>query len=82
MSFLDHIAFCNACDLSNFVPFRVGARQLGWVHHDLLAALAEYPDTLIVGGDAVTLAPHLARPLDRSRAMETVARAYSLSNYC
>ncbi len=77
MSFLDHIALCNACALSNFVPFRVGARQLGWVHPDLLAALAEFPDTMVVDDDDVTLAPRLASPLDRSRAMETVARALS-----
>ena len=75
MSFLDHIAFCKACDLANFVPFRLDGRQLGWVNRDLLAALAEFPDTVVVGDDGVTLAPHLTRPLDRSRAMETVARA-------
>ncbi len=75
MSFLDHIAFCNACDLGNFVPFRLNGRQLGWVNRDLLAALAEFPDTLVVGDDGVTLAPALATAVDRSRAMEAVTRA-------
>lgn len=75
MSFLDHIAFCNACDLANFVPFRVEGRHLGWVKRELLAALAEFPDTLVVGDDGVTLASDLVTPAARSRAMETVARA-------
>ena len=75
MSFLDHIAYCNACDLANFVPFRVEGRHLGWVHRELLAALAEFPDTLVVGDDGVTLASDLVTPAARSRVMETVARA-------
>lgn len=77
MSFLDHIVFCNACDLANFVPFRVEGRQLGWVKRELLAALADFPDTVVVGDDGVTLAPHLVTPAARSRAMEAVARALS-----
>lgn len=77
MSFLDHIAFCNACDLANFVPFRVEGRQLGWVKRELLAALADFPDTVVVGDDGVTLASDLVTPAARSRAMEAVARALS-----
>ena len=41
----------------------------------LVAALAEFPDTLGVGDDGVTLASDLVTPAARSRVMETVARA-------
>ena len=40
MAFLDHIAVCNRHDLSRFVPFRVGAVEVGWVRPALADAFA------------------------------------------
>ncbi len=40
MAFLDHIAVCNRHDLSQFVPFRVGEVEVGWVRPSLADAFA------------------------------------------
>lgn len=74
MSFLDHIAVCNAHDLSNFLPFIVAGDQVGWVKHDFAAVLSEHPATFVVSDDAVSLAPDLNDYVSRTRSVDKVLR--------
>ena len=55
MSFLDHIAICNAHDLSHFVPFAAGETQLGWVRPALADAFAEASPSFVRTADGLTL---------------------------
>ncbi len=74
MSFLHHIAVCNKHDLSNFLPFVVAGKQVGWVKHGFAARLKEYKDAFSVSGDRVSLAPGLDNYDDRTRAVDSVLR--------
>jgi hypothetical protein len=74
MSFLDHIAACNAHDMNNFLPFVVASEQVGWIKHDFAAHLANHPDVFVVSHDAVTLAPGLDDYASRTSALDHVLR--------
>ena len=74
MSLLDRIAELNAHDFSNYLPFFVGAAQIGWVARESLPALSPYGGTLEVRDDRVALAAGLVVARSRTRAMEKVAR--------
>ncbi len=70
MSYLDHIAACNAHDLDKFRPFDVAGRQIGWVRHDVAGWLADQPDIFAVAPDRVSLTAGLESPAARSAAMD------------
>ena len=74
MSVLDRIAECNAHDLANFVPFRVGAERVGWVRKSFAPVLAPYGDAFAVDADAVSVAPALAGYAARTAAVEGAVR--------
>ena len=74
MSFLDHIARCNAHDLSKFVPFSAAGERVGYVRRDNAAQLARFPETFRVASDGVTLAPELDGYAARADAVAAVVR--------
>lgn len=74
MSFLAHIAACNRHDLSNFRPFVVAGRRVGWIKPGFAARLAEFPETFKVDADSVTLDPALDDFDTRSKAVDRVLR--------
>lgn len=69
MAFLDHIRICNSFDLSRYRPFKIGRRTIGWVREDFVTLLARRPELFLVQPHAVTLAPTLATPGHRTRAV-------------
>lgn len=75
MSFLDHIARCNAHDLSKFLPFVVDGETAGHIRKDHLPHLARFPDVFQTADDAVTLSPVLSTYEDRSAAVDMAVRA-------
>ncbi|HJQ59720.1 MAG TPA: DUF4743 domain-containing protein [Vineibacter sp.] len=66
MSFLDHIARCNAHDLSQFRPWFIGETRAGWVHGDFSAVLGGRPDLFVRTASGFRLSDDLATPEDRS----------------
>lgn len=74
MSFLDHIAACNAHDLSVFTPFVVAGIRVGWVKRDFVDRLTEYPSVFAVSGDAVTMVPGLDDYASRTGAADAALR--------
>ena len=74
MSFLDHIARCNAHDLSNFTMFEVDDRTVGHIRTDNLAYLDRFPDVFTRRADGIGLADGLADYDTRTRAVATVLR--------
>lgn len=74
MTLLDRIAECHAFDASRYLPFRIGADQVGWIARDLAPRLDSYAGVFVVGRDGVSLAPQLDTFEARSRAVEGVAR--------
>lgn len=75
MSFLDHIAACNAHDVSGFVPFEVQGTRVGWVRHGLADTLAGFKDVFAVAPDGVTLGSGLDDYAARTAAVDRVLRA-------
>ncbi|MGE5505465.1 MAG: DUF4743 domain-containing protein [Actinomycetota bacterium] len=75
MAYLDHVAACNAHDITRFRPFMVERRHVGWVRHDTARRLAAFPDTFRVGDDAVALHPRLDTPDARSAALDEACAA-------
>jgi hypothetical protein len=59
MSFLDHIAACNAHDLGHFVPFGAGPVALGWIRPALADAFAAASPSFIRADDALMLDPSI-----------------------
>jgi len=74
MAFLDHIRFCNAHDLADFVPFRVGQDRVGLMRRGFSLELRRFGSLFHVFEDLVHLDPRLTTPEARS---EAVAEALS-----
>ena len=75
MSFLDHIARCNAHDMTKFRPFVVDGEIVGHVRHDNAARLARFPDVFAVSDERVGLADGLDGYAARTAAVNRVLRA-------
>ncbi len=74
MSFLAHVATCNAHNLNNFLPFTVAGERVGWVKHGFAGRLEAYPDAFAVSDDGVTLALGLDDYNARTRAVDAPLR--------
>lgn len=74
MSFLDHIARCNAHDLSKFVPLIADGEIAGRIRRDRLVHLEQFPDVFSLSDEAVRLADGLETYDDRTAAVEMVVR--------
>lgn len=72
MAFLDHIRFCNAHDLRDFVPFRVGQARVGLMRRAFSLELRRFGTLFHVFEDLVHLDPRLT---DYAARTEAVAEA-------
>lgn len=59
MSFLDHIAVCNAHDLSHFLPFQASGEGVGWIRPSLAEAFADTSSHFMLSGTGLSLDPDL-----------------------
>jgi isopentenyldiphosphate isomerase len=69
MSFLDHIARCNAHDLSQFEPWFIGTERCGWVHRAFAPVLRRRPDLFVPAATGWRLSAALATPEARTEAV-------------
>lgn len=67
MSYLDRIRTLHDWRPDRFVPFVVDGRRLGWVRHDRIALLAEFPEVFHADAQAVTFV-HPAQSVDARSA--------------
>ena len=74
MSFLDHIETCNGHDLSQFLPWFIGAARVGWVHHDFAAILGGRPDLFKRGAGSWGLSEGLTTAPQRTVEVESFLR--------
>lgn len=81
MSFLDHIRICNSFDLARFRPFKIGRATIGWLREDFVGVLARRPELFLVQPHAVTLAPDLATPEERTQALDGFLRGLQAEGY-
>ncbi len=72
MSFLDRIRECNEHDLSQFKPLYIEQHQVGWVRHEMVERLADYPDVFEITPDTISLSSRLDSPELRSTAIKPV----------
>jgi hypothetical protein len=74
MAYLDHVATCNAHDMSRFRPFLIDGVRVGWVRHDIARLLAGFPNLLQVSAESIALRPSLATPEARAAALDEIGR--------
>lgn len=75
MSFLDHIARCNAHDPHKFVLLIVDGEAAGHIRKDHLVHLERFPGVFKLSGDAVRLADGLDAYEERTASVDMVVRA-------
>ncbi len=75
MSFLDHIARCNAHDMTDYTPFIVDDRIVGHVRSRHLARLERFSDAFRVTEDHIALAAGLDSYDARTKAVGDVLRS-------
>ena len=68
MALIDHIIRCNHWDPEQFLPFFVGAAQLGLVRRELAPRLRDFPDIITEHQGRLALVQRWSTPDDRSRA--------------
>ena len=77
MSYLDRIHACNRYDRSNFRPFLIEGRTVGWIKPEFADQLRRWPELFEVDPHRITLAAALADVASRSLAVdEVVATLY------
>ena len=82
MSFLDRIAECNRHDAERYVPFHIGAVQVGAVRRDRLTMLGSYLEFAIRPGTSVALADFLTEPALRTAALNKIVRVMCSRGIC
>ena len=76
--FQRHIEACNSLPSpAGFIPFRIGAEQVGWVSPELARALTFFPRDLHFDAAGVALAGRLRSPGARSEALAVICRSLS-----
>lgn len=74
MSYLDHIHQLNIHDLSQFVPFRVGTHQVGWVRPSHVDQLLHWSEIFRQDTEGLRLDYELSNPQQRTDAVDEVIR--------
>jgi 8-oxo-dGTP pyrophosphatase MutT (NUDIX family) len=74
MSLLDRIEACHRYDISRYLPFSVGATQIGHMRRDMAQELRRFPSVFRVGASEVRVAEHLDTFDYRSAAIDSVMR--------
>lgn len=72
MSFLQKIHQCNNMRHDQFVPFYLQQARIGWIRHDFMDHLSDYPDVFVMQDDAVTLHADLDDMQARTQAIYAV----------
>lgn len=81
-AFARHIDACNnIASPAGFIPFRLGAAQVGWVSPDLAQALTFRPRDFHFDADGVALAARLRTPGQRSEALAQVLPALAAGGF-
>ncbi|WP_458095667.1 DUF4743 domain-containing protein [Roseomonas sp. WA12] len=80
--FARHIAACNNLPSpAGYLPFRIGADQVGWLEPDAARALTFLPRVVHFGPEGVSLATSLRGPAARGAAMAEIARALARAGF-
>lgn len=79
MSYLDKVNRCNTWDRTRYAPFTVAGTQVGWMTHERVLALRNFPDVFVPAHGGIGLHPSLTTPKARSQAVKNVAPALAKS---
>lgn len=74
MSCLDRITECNRCDFSNYLPFYITQKQVGWIHRQHVPLLVQWPKTFTLTDEAVYLSEALNTLRKRTHALAVTVR--------
>jgi len=80
--FARHVAACNNIPSpAGYLPFRIGAEQVGWLEPEAARALTFLPKSVHFGPEGVALATGLRGPAARGAALAEVARALARAGF-
>ena len=80
MGFLYHVEKCNKYDLSQFLPWTVDNKKVGYIHKDNAKYLLAFPKIFDPKPDHFSLSDNLTNPQDRSLATERMLERLRLAN--
>ena len=80
--FARHIAACNNLPSpAGYLPFRIGADQVGWLEPEAARALTFLPRAVHFGPEGVSLAASLRGPAARGAAMAEIAQSLARAGF-
>ena len=80
MGFLYHVEKCNKYDLSQFLPWTIDHKKVGYIHKDNAKYLLAFPKIFKPESDHISLSANLSSPKDRSLATERMLERLRLAN--
>ena len=80
MGFLYHVEKCNEYDLSQFLPWVIDNKKVGYIHKDNVKYLLAFPKIFDPKPDHFSLSDNLTNPQDRSLATERMLERLRLAN--
>ena len=70
MGFLFHISRCNHYDLTEFLPWHISGKRVGYVHKKHSNYLEAFPKFFVSMSDHFALSDNLINPEERTMAIE------------
>ncbi|MDG2312481.1 MAG: DUF4743 domain-containing protein [Alphaproteobacteria bacterium] len=72
MSLYRHISACNAHDLQNYQPFIIDDKQIGWVSHQFILHLNQWPEIFNLTDNTVFFTKNITGLEERTRIMREI----------
>ena len=82
MRYLDHIQRCNLHDMSDYMPWEINGRRVGFLRPALAERLAAFPNVFTSAADGLTVVPKLDTPERRTEAMAEVLTRLHQEGLC
>ena len=70
MGFLFHISRCNHYDLTEFLPWHISSKRVGYVHKKHSKYLEAFPKFFVSMSDHFALSDNIVNPEERTMAIE------------
>ena len=80
MGFLDHVQKCNKYDLSQFLPWTIDNKKVGYIHKDNAKYLLAFPKIFDPKPDHFSLSDNLTNPQKRTIAIEKMLESIRCEN--
>ena len=76
MGFIDHITHCNNCDFTQFFPWSIDEKRVGYVHRKIVPKLLNFPYVFNMESDSLKMSKNLNTAQERSQALEEILKTF------